>query len=113
MLENVVEKSFSVSPLVGFLVVAIIGLGLALIHIYKKTDEKLDAKDNLNREFTNGLVADLKDDIKELKKENKADRETLRTALDTFNRTTKEFQSINSTLSEIKTDITVIKEKIK
>lgn len=113
MVENVVEKSFNVSPLVGILVCGMICLGFALIHIYKKTDEKLDRKDALNREFTNGLVADLKEDIKELKKENKADKETLRLALDTFNKTTREFQSINNSLTEMKTDITVIKEKIK
>lgn len=113
MIENVIEKSFSASTLVGLLVCAVIALGVALIFIYNQTDKKLDKKDALNREFTNGLVSDLKEDIKELKKENKADKETLRTALDTFNRTTKEFQSINSTLSEMKTDITVIKEKIK
>ena len=83
MLENVVEKSFSVSPLVGFLVVAIIGLGLALIHIYKKTDEKLDKKDALNREFTNKLVDNLNTKVDSLEDERKSDKKVIQDMVNT------------------------------
>lgn len=102
MIEQLVTETYKVSISLALLILAVLGL----IYYIKQVD-------NRNMKITNERVSDLKDDIKELKKENKADKETLRTALDTFNRTTKEFQSINSTLSEMKTDITVIKEKIK
>lgn len=102
MIEKAVTETFKVSITLGLLLLAVVGL----IYYVNKVDKR-------NMSLTDGQITGLKDDIKELKKENKADKETLRTALDTFNRTTKEFQSINSTLSEMKTDITVIKEKIK
>ena len=120
MIENIIKKSFEISPIAGILVCAVICLGIALIFIYKTTDKKLDKKDILNREFTTNLINDLKsevkeskDEIKAMKEENKEDKKTLRLALETFDRTTKEFQMINSNLNEMKTDITVIKEKLK
>ena len=71
---------------------------------------------NLTNERINDLKSDVKeskDEIKAMKEENKEDKKTLRLALETFDRTTKEFQMINSNLNEMKTDITVIKEKLK
>lgn len=112
MLENIVEKSFGASLLVGLLVCAVIGLGIALIYIYKKADEKLERKDNLNRDFTNNLVNDLKKDIKELREENKSDKQMFVQAIDSFSKSTDEFLRVGKDLAEIKSDIKSIDKEI-
>ena len=109
MIEQVLTETYKVSIVAGLLLLAVIGL-----IAYIKTVDKRNM--NLTNERINDLKSDVKeskDEIKAMKEENKEDKKTLRLALETFDRTTKEFQSINSNLSEMKTDITIIKEKIR
>ena len=105
MIEQVLTETYKVSAIAGLLLLAVIGL----IAYIKTVDKR-------NMNLTNERINDLKSDVKESKDEIKAMKEenkTLRLALETFDRTTKEFQMINSNLNEMKTDITVIKEKLK
>ena len=120
MTKQIIEQSFNIAPIVGLLVCAVFALGLGIIFLYKKGDkdkkeynEKIEKKNDENLSITNKMVSELKEDLKDLREENKEDKKTLRLALETFDRTTKEFQMINSNLNEMKTDITVIKEKLK
>lgn len=109
MIEQALTETFKVSIVAGLLLLAVIGL-----ITYIKTVDKRNM--NLTNERINDLKSDVKeskDEIKAMKEENKEDKKTLRLALETFDRTTKEFQMINSNLNEMKTDITVIKEKLK
>lgn len=109
MIEQALTETYKVSAIAGLLLLAVIGL-IAYIKIVDKRNM------NLTNERINDLKSDVKeskDEIKAMKEENKEDKKTLRLALETFDRTTKEFQSINSNLSEMKTDITIIKEKIR
>lgn len=109
MIEQALTETYKVSAIAGLLLLAVIGL-----IAYIKTVDKRNM--NLTNERINDLKSDVKeskDEIKAMKEENKEDKKTLRLALETFDRTTKEFQSINSNLSEMKTDITIIKEKIR
>ena len=109
MIEQVFTETYKVSAIAGLLLLAVIGL-----IAYIKTVDKRNM--NLTNERINDLKSDVKeskDEIKAMKEENKEDKKTLRLALETFDRTTKEFQMINSNLNEMKTDITVIKEKLK
>ena len=109
MIEQVLTEAYKVSAIAGLLLLAVIGL-----IAYIKTVDKRNM--NLTNERINDLKSDVKeskDEIKAMKEENKEDKKTLRLALETFDRTTKEFQMINSNLNEMKTDITVIKEKLK
>lgn len=109
MIEQALTETFKVSIVAGLLLLAIMGLVVYIKMIDKRnlkiTDERIgDLKSD---------IKESKDEIKAMKEENKEDKKTLRLALETFDRTTKEFQSINSNLSEMKTDITIIKEKIR
>lgn len=109
MIEQALTETFKVSIVAGLLLLAIMGLVVYIKMIDKRnlkiTDERIgDLKSD---------IKESKDEIKAMKEENKEDKKTLRLALETFDRTTKEFQSINSNLNEMKTDITVIKEKLK
>ena len=109
MIEQALTETYKVSAIAGLLLLAVIGL-----ITYIKTVDKRNM--NLTNERINDLKSDVKeskDEIKAMKEENKEDKKTLRLALETFDRTTKEFQMINSNLNEMKTDITVIKEKLK
>lgn len=109
MIEQALTETYKVSAIAGLLLLAVIGL-----IAYIKTVDKRNM--NLTNERINDLKSDVKeskDEIKAMKEENKEDKKTLRLALETFDRTTKEFQMINSNLNEMKTDITVIKEKLK
>ena len=109
MIEQALTETYKVSIVAALLLLAIIGL-----IAYIKTVDKRNM--NLTNERINDLKSDVKeskDEIKAMKEENKEDKKTLRLALETFDRTTKEFQMINSNLNEMKTDITVIKEKLK
>ena len=109
MIEQALTETFKVSIVAGLLLLAIMGLVVYIKLIDKRnlkiTDERIG---DLKSE-----VKESKEEIKAMKEENKEDKKTLRLALETFDRTTKEFQSINSNLSEMKTDITIIKEKIR
>lgn len=109
MIEQALTETFKVSIVAGLLLLAIMGLVVYIKMIDKR-----------NLKITDERIGDLKSDIKEskeeikaMKEENKEDKKTLRLALETFDRTTKEFQSINSNLNDMKTDISIIKEKIK
>lgn len=109
MIEQALTETFKVSIVAGLLLLAIMGLVVYIKMIDKR-----------NLKITDERIGDLKSDIKEskeeiraMKEENKEDKKTLRLALETFDRTTKEFQSINNNLNDMKTDITIIKEKIK
>lgn len=109
MIEQALTETFKVSIVAGLLLLAIMGLVVYIKMIDKRnlkiTDERIgDLKSD---------IKESKDEIKAMKEENKEDKKTLRLALETFDRTTKEFQMINSNLNEMKTDITVIKEKLK
>lgn len=109
MIEQALTETFKVSIVAGLLLLAIMGLVVYIKMIDKRnlkiTDERIgDLKSD---------IKESKDEIKAMKEENKEDKKTLRLALETFDRTTKEFQSINSNLNDMKTDITIIKEKIK
>lgn len=109
MIEQALTETFKVSIVAGLLLLAIIGLVVYIKMIDKRnlkiTDERIgDLKSD---------IKESKDEIKAMKEENKEDKKTLRLALETFDRTTKEFQSINSNLNDMKTDISIIKEKIK
>lgn len=109
MIEQALTETYKVSIVAALLLLAVIGL-----IVYIKTVDKRNM--NLTNERINDLKSDVKeskDEIRAMKEENKEDKKTLRLALETFDRTTKEFQSINSNLSEMKTDITIIKEKIR
>lgn len=109
MIEQALTETFKVSIVAGLLLLAIMGLV-----VYIKMIDKRNLK--ITDERINDLKSDVKeskDEIKVMKEENKEDKKTLRLALETFDRTTKEFQMINSNLSEMKTDITIIKEKIR
>ncbi|HJG97633.1 MAG TPA: hypothetical protein K8V90_11085 [Romboutsia timonensis] len=109
MIEQALTETFKVSIVAGLLLLAIMGLV-----VYIKMIDKRNLK--ITDERINDLKSDVKEskeEIKAMKEENKEDKKTLRLALETFDRTTKEFQSINSNLNEMKTDITVIKEKLK
>lgn len=109
MIEQALTETFKVSIVAGLLLLAIMGLV-----VYIKMIDKRNLK--ITDERINDLKSDVKeskDEIKAMKEENKEDKKTLRLALETFDRTTKEFQMINSNLNEMKTDITVIKEKLK
>lgn len=109
MIEQALTETYKVSIVAALLLLAVIGL-----IAYIKTVDKRNM--NLTNERINDLKSDVKeskDEIKAMKEENKEDKKTLRLALETFDRTTKEFQMINSNLNEMKTDITVIKEKLK
>ena len=109
MIEQALTETYKVSIVAALLLLAVIGL----IAYIKTVDKR-------NMNLTDERIGDLKSDIKEskeeiraMKEENKEDKKTLRLALETFDRTTKEFQSINNNLNDMKTDITIIKEKIK
>ena len=109
MIEQALTETFKVSIVAGLLLLAIMGLVVYIKMIDKRnlkiTDERIgDLKSD---------IKESKDEIKAMKEENKEDKKTLRLALETFDRTTKEFQSINNNLNDMKTDITIIKEKIK
>ncbi|WP_195515610.1 hypothetical protein [Paraclostridium bifermentans] len=109
MIEQALTETFKVSIVAGLLLLAIMGLVVYIKMIDKRnlkiTDERIgDLKSD---------IKESKDEIKAMKEENKEDKKTLRLALETFDRTTKEFQSINSNLNDMKTDISIIKEKIK
>lgn len=109
MIEQALTETFKVSIVAGLLLLAIIGLVVYIKMIDKR-----------NLKITDERIGDLKSDIKEskdeikvMREENKEDKKTLRLALETFDRTTREFQAINSNLNDMKTDISIIKEKIK
>lgn len=109
MIEQALTETYKVSIVAGLLLLAIMGLVVYIKMIDKRnlkiTDERIgDLKSD---------IKESKDEIKAMKEENKEDKKTLRLALETFDRTTKEFQSINSNLNDMKTDISIIKEKIK
>lgn len=102
MQEQAFQELMSISPILGILFLAIIGLVL-----YVKMMDKR------NMSMTNERINDLKEEVKIMKQENKEDKKTLRIAVETFDRTTREFQAINSNLNDMKTDISIIKEKLK
>ena len=109
MIEQALTETFKVSIVAGLLLLAIMGLVVYIKMIDKRnlkiTDERIgDLKSD---------IKESKDEIKAMKEENKEDKKTLRLALETFDRTTKEFQMINSNLNDMKTDISIIKEKLK
>lgn len=109
MIEQALTETYKVSIVAALLLLAVIGL-----IAYIKTVDKRNM--NLTNERINDLKSDVKeskDEIKAMKEENKEDKKTLRLALETFDRTTKEFRMINSNLNDMKTDISIIKEKLK
>lgn len=102
MQEQAFQELMNISPILGVLFLAIVGLVL-----YVKMMDKR------NMSITNERINDLKEEVKIMKQENKEDKKTLRLAVETFDRTTREFQAINSNLNDMKTDISIIKEKLK
>lgn len=87
---------------IGFSVVACIFLWRAIIR-----------KDEENKKYTSLLVNSLEKDIKELKNENKKDKQMFQSALKTFDNTVKSFSNIKKDIIDIKDDLNDIKGKIK
>ena len=82
--------------------------GVACIYLWKY----INKKDEQNRE-------DTKEQIKELREENKEDKRLFQSAIDSFNVSVIEFKnvqqetnSIKSDLIEVKQDLIIIKDKV-
>ena len=78
MTKQIIEQSFNIAPIVGLLVCAVFALGLGIIFLYKKGDkdkkeynEKIEKKNDENLAITNKMVSELKEDLKDLREENK------------------------------------------
>lgn len=108
MVDQVITESFNVSPLIGILVCGVVALGGCIIFLFKQVDKK----DKLNREDTYKRVDELRDDIKELKLENKEDKKMFMDAITSFNKSTDEFRQVGRDMAEIKTDIKSIDKEL-
>lgn len=93
----------------------------------KAYDERLDKKDAENRSFTNKLVDDLREEIKEVKEDNKSKEKIIRDVVNT-NRELADTNSklhasvsnigdsvmdIKNEMKEMNKDLAIIKDKIK
>ena len=72
----------------------------------------IDKKDKLNREDTNIQIRDLKNDVKELKVENKEERELFSKAVDGFNMALVEFKTIGDKMNCMEKDVDKIKDDV-
>ena len=72
----------------------------------------IDKKDKLNRQDTNTQISDLKNEVKELKIENKEERELFSKAVDGFNMALAEFKTIGDKMNCMEKDVDKIKDDV-
>lgn len=108
MQEEALSKLWEISPMLGLLFLAVIGLITFIVLIDKR-----------NLKITDERIADVKSEctyykqqIKEFREESKEDKRILSQALDSFNTSVKEFKGVSKDLTDIKVELGSIKRDV-